>query len=116
MRTRAPASGLPPPVTTPRTNGSKLPAGGGRSGSLPGGEHGGSQAELVGELVPSFGRGPGGRGPGGWWFATEVEVRLGEQVCRPDIVGWRRDKVPERPRGTLVSIVPDWTCEILSNS
>jgi Uma2 family endonuclease len=33
-----------------------------------------------------------------------------------DIVGWRRDKVPERPTGRPIQIRPDWTCELLSPS
>ena len=41
---------------------------------------------------------------------------MAEQVCRPDVTGWRRERVPERPRGSPVRIVPDWTCEILSSS
>jgi Uma2 family endonuclease len=37
------------------------------------GEHGATQASLVVALGSRFGRRPGGRWPGGWWFATEVE-------------------------------------------
>ena len=80
----------------------------------PSGEHGSAQIALGTLINSAFGRRPGGRWPGGWWFATEVEIRFGEDVCRPDIAGWRRDRVPERPRGTVVEIRPDWVCEILS--
>jgi Uma2 family endonuclease len=31
-------------------------------------------------------------------------------------VGWRRSRVPERPRGRPVRIRPDWVCEVLSPS
>jgi Uma2 family endonuclease len=78
-------------------------------------EHGDAQGALSHLLFP-FRRPPGGSGPRGWWFASEVEVRLGEHVCRPDVSGWRRERVPERPRGAPLDIVPDWTCEILSTS
>ena len=55
--------------------------------------------------------------PGGWWIGTEVEVELApNHVYRPDIAGWRRDRVPERPTGTPIAIRPDWICEVLSPS
>jgi Uma2 family endonuclease len=55
--------------------------------------------------------------PGGWWFATEVEVYFDRaNTFRPDVVGWRRDRVPERPRGTPIHTRPDWICEILSTN
>jgi Uma2 family endonuclease len=78
-------------------------------------EHGDAQGAISHLLFP-FRRQLGGRGPRGWWFASKVEVQLGEQVCRPDVSGWRRERVPERPKGGPLTIVPDWTCEILSTS
>lgn len=80
-------------------------------------EHGDAQGALVGVLNGSFrGRGGGGR-PGGWWIATEVEVEFEtHEIYLPDIVGWRRDRVPERPRGRPIRTRPDWVCEILSPS
>ena len=55
--------------------------------------------------------------PGGWWLATEVEVELEvHEVYRHDLVGWRRDRVPERPREWPVRARPDWACEVLSSS
>jgi Uma2 family endonuclease len=80
------------------------------------GAHGATQAELVSTLIVRFGRRPGGSWPGGWWFATEVEIVFGDDVFRPDVVGWRRDRVAERPAGTPIRILPDWTCEILSTN
>jgi Uma2 family endonuclease len=79
-------------------------------------EHGDAQI-VLGGLLGGY-RGPGGGGrPGGWWLATEVEVELEtHQVFLPDVAGWRRDRVPERPSGRPVRIRPDWICEILSPS
>jgi Uma2 family endonuclease len=81
------------------------------------GEHGGAQADLVTALNSRFGRRPGGRWPGGWWFATEVQIVFARgQIFRPDIVGWRRERVPERPTGVPITTLPDWVCEILSTN
>lgn len=80
-------------------------------------EHGSAQSSLVASLQPTFHRPPGGGPGGGWWLATEVEVELAlHEVYRPDVVGWRRDRVPERPSGVPVRARPDWVCEIVSPS
>lgn len=81
----------------------------------PTGEHGDAQSWLVAILKPPFARRPGGRWPGGWWIVTEVEVAfVSAEVYRPDVVGWRRDRAPERPTGTPIDLRPDWVCEVLS--
>jgi Uma2 family endonuclease len=79
-------------------------------------EHGGAQAALAGTLFDPFGRRAGGPPdrPGGWWIATEVEVQVGGDIYRPDVAGWRRERVAQRPSGSPVTVVPDWICEILS--
>ncbi len=83
--------------------------------ATPSAEHGDAQAGVVGAIRPPYQRRAGGGGPGGWWIATEVEVLLpSSQVVRPDVLGWRRDRVPERPTGSPVQIRPDWICEIVS--
>jgi Uma2 family endonuclease len=54
-------------------------------------------------------------GPGGYWIFVEVEIALGADVLRPDLSGWRRERLPDpdlRPIPTL----PDWVCEVLSES
>ncbi|HEX2690975.1 MAG TPA: Uma2 family endonuclease [Kofleriaceae bacterium] len=86
--------------------------------ATPSGEHGDAQAGVVGTIRLPFQRATGGRGgPGGWWIATEVEVLLdGIEVVRPDILGWRRDRCPERPTGNPVKQRPDWLCEVVSSS
>ena len=81
------------------------------------GEHGGTQADLVSTLKSRFGRRPGGRWPGGWWFVLEVEVYFDpDNTFRPDVTGWRRERAPERPSGTPIMLRPDWICEILSTN
>lgn len=76
-------------------------------------EHGDAQSSLAELLKPPFQRGRGG--PGGWWIATEVEILLEtHEVYRPDLVGWRRERVPERPHGRPIRVRPDWVAEILS--
>jgi Uma2 family endonuclease len=80
----------------------------------PSAEHGTAQRKL-GEFVGPFDRRPGSRWPGGWWLMTEVEVEFDtSETYRPDVVGWRRDRVAERPRGNPVRLRPDWIAEILS--
>lgn len=84
----------------------------------PSAEHADAQAGLVAFLRERFHRRSGGGDrPGGWWILTEVDVELSRhEVYRPDLAGWRRDHVPERPSGRPVGIRPDWVCEILSAS
>lgn len=80
------------------------------------GEHGTAQCKLAAHINPYHQR-PGGRRPGGWWFATEVDIFFDPaNTFRPDVVGWRRDRVPERPRGSPITAHPDWICEILSTN
>ena len=43
-------------------------------------------------------------------------MRLGQEVLRPDLCGYRRERMPEVPPGRPVVIRPDWVCEILSPS
>ena len=83
----------------------------------PSAEHGASQFSFGLVLGRRFQRGPGGRWPGGWWFGSEIEVEYERhEVYLPDVVGWRRQRVPQRPVGRPVRTRPDWACEILSPS
>lgn len=78
-------------------------------------EHGDAQSSAAAILKVPFQHGRGG--PGGWWIATEVEIELEtHEVYRPDLVAWRRERVPERPYGRPIRVRPDWVCEVLSTS
>lgn len=64
-----------------------------------------------------FGVVRGRDGPGGWVLLPEPELRLGDRpdLAEPDVAGWRRERLPEAPPGAI-TVVPDWVCEVLSNS
>jgi len=56
-----------------------------------------------------------GGGPGGWHLLFEPELHLGEDVLVPDIAGWQRSRLPRLPKkSALLTVPPDWVCEILS--
>lgn len=81
----------------------------------PSAEHADAQLRLGAFLRQHFHR--SGGGSGGWWILTEVDVELSRhEVFRPDIAGWRRRRVPERPTGRPVTTRPDFVCEVLSPS
>lgn len=66
------------------------------------------------ELGPPFRRGRGG--PGGWILLDEPELHLGADVLVPDLAGWRRARMPERPDTPFVTLAADWLCEVVSPS
>jgi len=77
--------------------------------------HGRTQALLVGELSGPFDRGRGG--PGGWWLVIEPDVELEpHEIVVPDIVGWRRERMPVLPDERPIAVRPDWICEVASPS
>ena len=79
-------------------------------------DHGSVQFRIGSQLGPPFGLRPGGRLPGGWWFGSEVDLQLGSNVFRPDLSGWRRERVPSMPKERPLTVRPDWICEIISES
>ena len=80
------------------------------------GRHGGAQLRL-GEHLGPYNKRPGGRWPGGWWFASECEVLFeNAQVFKPDLAGWRRERLAELPGEVPIAVRPDWVCEILSTN
>jgi Uma2 family endonuclease len=80
-------------------------------------EHGVAQRAVAGRIGEPFHRKPGGPGgPGGWWIGTEIDVLLDGRGYRPDLAGWRRERLQAPPRERPVTVRPDWICEIVSES
>lgn len=80
------------------------------------GKHGGAQGRIFRSLGP-FDRRPGGRWPGGWIFATEADIYFDPtNTLRPDVAGWRRERLAELPADVPIRVTPDWTCEVLSTN
>lgn len=74
--------------------------------------HSGIQFNLSGEL---YGFGGQRAGSDGWWLLIEPDVQLGtHDIVSPDLVGWRKSRVPNFPLERPIEIVPDWVCEVLS--
>jgi Uma2 family endonuclease len=85
--------------------------------AVPSGPRGLAQLGVGGLIRDAYGRQPGGSKPGGWWIVTGVEVELEkDQVYRPDVCGWRRDRLPALPRESPIMVRPDWVCEVISRS
>lgn len=83
----------------------------------PSGEHSNTQAQLAGWLTQRFSRAHSERWPGGWWFASESDTQYEtHEVFCHDLVGWRRERMQQRPHGRPQRIRPDWACEIISPS
>ncbi len=79
-------------------------------------KHATAQFGLAEQLRPEFHRRGGGNHPGGWWIGGEIDIQLGDNAFRPDLCGWRRDRVPVMPAGRPIAVRPDWICETLSQS
>lgn len=75
--------------------------------------HGKAQRTVATAIGGPFDDGDNG-GPGGWWILTETRIQLGQEVYRPDIAGWRRERLPNPAEQTPVVVIPDWCCEVLS--
>jgi Uma2 family endonuclease len=68
---------------------------------------------LGGRIHDLFDAGHGG--PGGWWILVEPGIELpSTPEIAPDLAGWRRERLPELPEESAITVVPDWVCEILS--
>jgi len=82
----------------------------------PSGLHTGVESALQIEIGGPFDRGRGG--PGGWRILVEPEIHYvrDQEVCVPDLAGWRRTRLPRLPRDQRFEVAPDWVCEILSPS
>lgn len=53
---------------------------------------------------------------GGWFIRPEVEIRFSRYLLlRPDLAGWRRESFPcDAELDSLLSVRPDWVCEVVS--
>ncbi len=71
---------------------------------------------LEGNLATILNGGYGRRGaPGGWWIVVECDIQIPRRsVCRPDLTGWRVERMPTLPKKLPVTLLPDWICEIVS--
>lgn len=79
-------------------------------------EHSRAQGALRHFIGGPFDDDDGHGGPGGWWILIEVDVRLGDDVVRPDLCGWHRTKLPSPWKQRPIEVVPDWICEVVSPS
>src|SRR5688500_1569397 len=79
----------------------------------PRGPHQNAAAGITGDVRDPFQRERGG--PGGWWILPEHGIELpNTPEIAPDVAGWRKERLPELPADTAITVVPDWICEILS--
>lgn len=76
--------------------------------------HTDTQTGLLAWARWQFHRGRGGSG--GWWIENEPEIHFSNDVCVPDIAGWRKERMPRLSRAAFFTLVPDWICEVLSPS
>ena len=84
--------------------------------ALPTARHALAQGKILGSFEP-FNEPIAADRPGGWWLLPEAEVELAPQeIVRPDVAGWRRERLPELPQVSPIRLRPDWVCEILSPS
>jgi Uma2 family endonuclease len=56
-------------------------------------------------------------GPGGWWIFAEIDIALSPRdFVRPDLSGWRRERLSAPEATQPIAIAPDWVCEVISRS
>ncbi|MBI2389268.1 MAG: Uma2 family endonuclease [Deltaproteobacteria bacterium] len=78
-------------------------------------EHGRVQRTLSRHVGGPFDDDDGRGGPGGWWILVEVDVQLDvHDVVRPDVAGWKRERLPSPWGKRPITVAPDWICEVLS--
>lgn len=80
----------------------------------PAAAHSAAASALGEELGPPFKRGRGG--PGGWILLDEPELHLADDICVPDLAGWRRERMPVIERAAYFTLAPDWVAEVTSPS
>ena len=75
--------------------------------------HARARSVLGNKVGTPFDQGEGG-GPGGWWILDKPELHLSQDILVPDLVGWRRERMPALPKTAWFEMAPDWVCEVLS--
>ena len=111
LRTYADLLGLPDDVRAEVINGEILTS----PAPLP--RHSKAQGAMRRFIGGPYDDDDGHGGPGGWWIFVEVDVQLGpHDVVRPDLAGWRRDRLTHPADRRPIDVVPDWVCEVLSPS
>ena len=53
-------------------------------------------------------------GPGGWRIDCAEDLHIDGHILKPDVVGWRRERVPDWPDNTQTT--PDWACEVVEDT
>lgn len=78
--------------------------------------HANVATRLAGELRSFYN--PHDGEPGGWVVLIEPELHLGARpdVIDPDLAGWHKARLAEEPEEAAIRVVPDWVCEVLSDS
>jgi Uma2 family endonuclease len=77
--------------------------------------HAYAASQLGAELIATYGAGRGSAG-GSWLLLSGLELHLGQSVLSPDLIGWRRERLPRVARGSSgIALAPDWVCEVLSH-
>lgn len=77
--------------------------------------HAYAASQLGAELIATYGAGRGSSG-GAWMLLSGLELHLGQSVLSPDLLGWRRERLPRMSRDSSgIAIAPDWVCEVLSH-
>ena len=80
-------------------------------------KHSKAQGALRSFIGRPFDDDDGHGGPGGWWIFVEVDVALGpHDIVRPDLAGWRRERLSNPADQRPITVTPDWVCEVLSPS
>lgn len=79
-----------------------------------GGRHGRLEGTIVTPILAAFRRKRKDDGTGGWWIMVETSVAYSSarEIRTHDIVGWRRERVPDEPLDYPVNERPDWVCEV----
>lgn len=79
--------------------------------------HGRTQRSIGRYIGGPYDDDDGNGGPGGWWILMEADLQLStHDVVRPDLCGYRRERLRNPGDMRPLTVVPDWICEVLSPS